>query len=628
METQDRPRVKRWKPHPVTVVTTAMRGMLNKHRYGVFHQDYDFLSGALRARDWKSLMTWSELHDPLPPDTAVFPADHAFLIRKQFVALFKKFAFLPSESGLDPEKKAVTAFLAAEHRCKRFNLKFRVFSSFRRETVDARRQLLSEILEVARREVLMVLGETPDLSEIYEKCDFSGGASILVHGNATNIGRKLLAESWTVTPSCASYAFEALRANDHFSMLFGQSTGFPLEIGDPLEGHGLHRDGDAMLIDGQAFLAYFSSQIKYVQHNTIAFVPKTAKTHRAIAVEPLLNGFVQKGIDSYIRELLKHSRYRIDLSDQTKNQKWAKWGSLEEMRDPFATLDLSAASDSISIGLVKRLLPPEWFVLLNATRSPSYLLNGAVRRYEKFCSMGNGFCFPLETLIFAAISAACYKVMGQRPQLAVYGDDIIVRQNIALLVTDVLNQVGFKVNREKSFYHGPFRESCGADWVRGRDVTPVYMRKRVESLAGLINFHNSLYAKCFGATNPFGGITQALRDMVPVQHRYLELSRPTKTPFNTGFLVEHDEFIASPHTVWVPEYGSWIGSGLHSLPLPDDFRHPLRAQVEYIAVLRGASAEQPLSLRRETKTRVSLDSHACAYLGRAQDDWWFETLGF
>lgn len=619
METHRKPRTRRWHPHPVTVVTTAMRGMLNKHRYGVFHQDYNFLDGALRSRDWKSLMTWADAQNPLPPDTEVIPADHAYLVRKQFVALFKKFEFLPSESGLDPEAKAVSSFLAAEHRCKRVNLKFRVFSLLRREAADDRRKLLSEILEVARREVLMVLGETPDLRQIYSKCDFSGGASIGVHGDATNIGRKVLSDSWSVTPACAPYAYEALRENHQFQLLFGRSLGFEQEIGDPMGDPAFAPCGGGLLMDQKSFLDLFSSKIRYVQHNQIAFVPKTAKTHRAIAVEPLLNGFVQKGIDAYIRELLKHSRYRIDLSDQTKNQRWAKWGSLEAMRDPFVTLDLSAASDSISIALVRHLLPPEWFVLLNATRSPSFLLNGVVRRYEKFCSMGNGFCFPLETLLFAAIAGACYKVMGQRPQISVYGDDIIVRQNIALLVTEMLNYVGFKVNREKSFYHGPFRESCGADWVRGRDVTPVYMRKRVDSLTKLINFHNSLYFKCFGSAQQFGGVTQALRELVPVKYRYLELHRPTVKPWNTGFLVEHDEFIASPHSVWVPELGSWVSSGIRSTPLADVFEHPLRTQVEYLAVLRGARADQPLSLRRETKTRVSLDSHACIYLGRMQE---------
>lgn len=606
-------RRKPYKPHPVTVVTTAIRVVLNKHRYGVLAADYSLLDGALRARDWKVLLSWADAQDPLPPDTDVFPADHAYLVRKQLVALFKKFAFLPSESGHDPEKKAVGAFSAAEHRCKRVNLKFRFLSRYRREVEDERRRRMLDILDIAASEILRVLGEKPDLQKIYGLCDFSGGASVGVHGNATNFGRKFLSEEWSVTPTCASYAFEALWYNNQMAFL-GLNAAQHREVSVAYQEHCALPS--IVSIDKSMFAGWFSSKLTFIQNNIISFVPKTAKTHRAIAVEPLLNGFVQKGIDSYMRGLLKASHFNIDLTDQTKNQRWAKWGSLEGVIDPLVTLDLSQASDSISLALVRRLLPPEWFVLLNATRSPSYSLNGVVKRYEKFCSMGNGFCFPLETLIFAAISAACYKICGQRPQLVVYGDDIIVRQNIALLVTEALQWVGFKVNRDKSFYHGPFRESCGADWVRGRMVTPVYIRKRADTLEGLVALHNSLVAN---GDDLCKEVAEALRSKVPIGLRYVELHRPTRVPSNTGFLVGMDEFMTSPHTVWVPELGSFLSREFSAVPVADDdLVHPLRRQVEYLAVLRGASSEQPLSLRRETKTRVTQVSYGCAYLRRAQ----------
>lgn len=588
---------KPWVPRPLDVVTTAMWEILNKHRYGIFLTDYSLLSGALRARDWKGLLSWADAQDPLPPDTDVFPADHAYLVRKQFIALFKKFSFAPKESGFDPEAKAVSAFLHSEHRCGRYNLKLRLLTPFRREAYDVTRALHSEILELARKEILHVIGEKPSLHEIYGLCDFSGGASVGVHGNATNIARKLLSDDWSVTPTCASYAFEALWANPMVSGVFAEE-----------------REG-VKCVDQEQFLTMFSSKIKYVQNNIISFVPKTARTHRAIAVEPLLNGFVQKGIDTYMRSLLKRSHFRIDLSDQTKNQRWAKWGSLDVMKDPLVTLDLSAASDSICCSLVKRLLPPEWFVLLNATRSPSYALNGVVRRYQKFCSMGNGFCFPLETLIFAAIAAASYRVLGQHPQLVCYGDDIIVRQNVALLVTEVLQGVGFKVNRDKSFYHGPFRESCGADWVRGRDVTPVYIRKRPDTLAGMMALHNSLV---FNGDNLCKEVAASLRTLVPLGLRYVELIRPTREPKNTGFLVDQDEFMTSPHTEWVPEYGSFLSTEFRSSTVADELEHPLLTQVEYLAILRGASSGQPLSLRRETKTHVTRVSHECVFLRRTR----------
>jgi len=273
-------------------------------------------------------------------------------------------------------------------------------------------------------------------------------------------------------------------------------------------------------LDKSAFSWYTHFQVKnsVVQHNNIDFVPKTAKTHRTIAIEPLLNGFLQKGTDVVLRRCLL--RRGIDLSDQGVNQEMARLGSLD-LRDPYVTLDLSAASDSISLEVVRELLPPDWFSFLDQIRSPSYSLDGEVHRFEKFCTMGNGFCFPLETLIFAAIAHAAYCVNRQAPDLSVYGDDIIVRQNIALYVVELLKHCGFRLNLDKSFLFGDFRESCGADWVRGRDITPVYMRKRVESLSGLINLHNSLYVNVFKRHRVYPELTDALRLYAPEEIRYV-----------------------------------------------------------------------------------------------------------
>ena len=116
-------------------------------------------------------------------------------------------------------------------------------------------------------------------------------------------------------------------------------------------------------------------------------------------MEPLLNGFVQKGTDLEMRRLLR--KVGIDLSDQSHNQRLAKRGS-EGGFNPYCTIDLSAASDSLSYEVVKSFLPAEWFEYLCDIRAPRFLLAGAdhTERYEKFCSMGNGFCFPLQTLLF------------------------------------------------------------------------------------------------------------------------------------------------------------------------------------------------------------------------------------
>ena len=52
-----------------------------------------------------------------------------------------------------------------------------------------------------------------------------------------------------------------------------------------------------------------------VPGNLITTVPKNAKTDRTIAIEPGLNGFVQKGIGSCIRRRLR--RFGINLNDQS-----------------------------------------------------------------------------------------------------------------------------------------------------------------------------------------------------------------------------------------------------------------------------------------------------------------------
>jgi hypothetical protein len=58
----------------------------------------------------------------------------------------------------------------------------------------------------------------------------------------------------------------------------------------------------------------------------------------------------------------------------------------------------------------------------------------------------------------------------------VYGDDIIVPSEWYHLAVEGLTLSGFAVNDAKSFYRGPFRESCGGDYLNGKDVVPVRLR--------------------------------------------------------------------------------------------------------------------------------------------------------
>jgi len=58
----------------------------------------------------------------------------------------------------------------------------------------------------------------------------------------------------------------------------------------------------------------------------------------------------------------------------------------------------------------------------------------------------------------------------------VFGDDIIVPRDYVLSVVDELSAFGHKVNVDKSFWTGRFRESCGKEYFDGHDVSIVRVR--------------------------------------------------------------------------------------------------------------------------------------------------------
>lgn len=203
----------------------------------------------------------------------------------------------------------------------------------------------------------------------------------------------------------------------------------------------------------------------------LVFVPKSYKTDRSVMIEPWLNGFVQLGVGDYIADRLK--RNGIDIRDQEKNKSLARGASIT---GALATLDLSSASDTISKCLVEHLLPYDWYNLLSCLRTSVCDTGGEVITLEKFSSMGNGFTFPLETLIFWALVDS---VPGCRGRTSVYGDDIIMPSQAYDEVVRVLRVFGFTANAEKSFGTGYFRESCGGDYFFGVDIRPCFIKDRM-----------------------------------------------------------------------------------------------------------------------------------------------------
>lgn len=239
-------------------------------------------------------------------------------------------------------------------------------------------------------------------------------------------------------------------------------------------------------------------------------VPKNSTSVRTITVEPLLNQFVQQGLNTRLREeILKCQVLRqcLALTDQSLNQKLALEGS---QTDEWATLDLKSASDLLSLKLVKLVFghhTPFWEQMVRCRSSQ--VIDGKVpRTIGKFAGMGNALTFPVQSVVFASIAiAAMLDSIGRKPtrrnvmhaarHVRVFGDDIIVKKQHAHQVVHWLTMAGLKVNHKKSFLEGNFKESCGVDAYKGVDVTPLYLRFRPDnsslepkSIAHLVAFSN------------------------------------------------------------------------------------------------------------------------------------------
>jgi hypothetical protein len=234
----------------------------------------------------------------------------------------------------------------------------------------------------------------------------------------------------------------------------------------------------------------------------VVAVPKTLKTPRIIAIEPVCMQYVQQGLmDRFVTYLeseviqttkgvpVHNSGYGyVGFSDQKPNQLMAREGSLT---GALATLDLSEASDRVSNQLVRVMFErfPNLAEGVDACRSRKADVDGhGVIRLAKFASMGSALTFPIEAMVFSTIvMMGVAKVLNKpvdrelceefRGQVRVYGDDIIVPKAYAVSVSQLLEAFGFRVNRGKSFWTGEFRESCGKEYFRGHDVSVVRVRR-------------------------------------------------------------------------------------------------------------------------------------------------------
>jgi hypothetical protein len=306
-------------------------------------------------------------------------------------------------------------------------------------------------VEFCRDLIVQIIGETPPLDAIIGS--FSGGASTSRKRTHGHPSLKYLGKAHA-TSRCMDLFEDCIKEE------------IPIWLGEGVD-----------LIS-----------IEVVPGNVMFTVPKKTDIDRVSCKEPDLNMFVQKGIGNFLRRRLL-SRAGISLNDQSKNRKLARIGSID---GSLATLDLSSASDSVTTALVAEMLPVCWYTLLDSVRSPVTLVRGEEHVNEMFSSMGNGYTFELESLLFYVITRATVYFEGIKGIVSIYGDDIICPTPVVRELTWTLKYFGFTVNLEKSFYEGPFRESCGGHYWDGIDITPFYLKRPIKTLPDLMHMANQL----------------------------------------------------------------------------------------------------------------------------------------
>jgi len=292
----------------------------------------------------------------------------------------------------------------------------------------------------------------------------------------------------------------------------------------------------------------------------VIHVPKTLKGPRVIAMEPVCMMYTQQALMRTLVPLLESSPEfsgALGFTDQTVNQEWARIASES---GSYATIDLKDASDRVSAALVNQMLrnAPLFREAVFACRSTSAGVPGyGVVPLYRFASMGSGMCFPIEAMLFYTIAvSAISRATGNRitrasltkisESVRVYGDDIIVPTEYALFVQSELERFNLRVNRNKTFDSGKFRESCGMDAYNGMRVTPVYARQMLptarsntKEMLSVVSMRNQFYEQGLWQTAAF--LDEWIRDLIPFPNvdktspiigRYSFLGRDEGTHFH------------------------------------------------------------------------------------------------
>lgn len=243
--------------------------------------------------------------------------------------------------------------------------------------------------------------------------------------------------------------------------------------------------------------------VEFVHGNRWSTVPKNNLKDRSICLEPLCNMLVQRAVGLGIRECLR-KHLGIDLDNLAEKHR-------SRISDPsVATIDLTDCSDTISLELIRYLLPKR--VLNKVCTCRSEMTLGPDDNYyivRKVSSMGNGFTFDLMSLVLTALTRS---IDGSA---TVFGDDIICQNQYAETVLSSLKVAGFNVNLSKTNVNSNYRESCGAHFVDGHGYVTSFDIKWVTDHDSLVVTLNKVAILAIAYGGPFETLRSRIWSCVP-----------------------------------------------------------------------------------------------------------------
>ncbi len=413
------------------------------------------LACAIQARygDWQGV-----LNRKVVPSSYVDPQHYS---RDNAALCFlKKNPYVPAFSAKQRRESCVQAWQRSEFQCFETNQRLAFF-----EVSPLSEGAPAEFLRRVRKQLIVWLGYGPSDEELHSSAR---------HGPGTTF-------SSSVRSPTAADKYQEIPTLTHSATWFLASV-----VGT--------KWGEQI---ASRYVSSYRDCIQFTRGNRFTTVPKTSVTDRGIAIEGSLNVYFQLAVGTALRNRLKRScGWDLDVA-QDIHRKMACLGSID---GSFSTLDLSNASDTVSKSLVRILFNnTRWLSVFEDLRSSHTFVDGRWHLLEKFSSMGNGFTFELETLIFAAVCCEVAKLCGYEGQLGrdvfVFGDDLIVPGGSSNLLIRTLSWLGFSINEAKSFVDGPFRESCGEDFFDGVNVRGFYWKGRPDhDSQAIYTLHNGAKA--------------------------------------------------------------------------------------------------------------------------------------